>query len=66
MHRDLALFFMQELLGICHGWIAPARLSFRNEWNEHAIRKSAVDSPGGIPDDLYDMPETLGMLNTVL
>ena len=39
---------------------------FRNEWNDHAIRKSAVDSPGGIPDDLYDMPETLGMLNTVL
>ena len=37
--------------------------NFSKEWNEHPIQKSAVDSPGGISNDLYDMPEMLGMYN---
>lgn len=35
---------------------------FRQEWNAHKIRannKSLL--PSGIPNDLYDMPQTYGM-----
>ena len=35
---------------------------FMNDWNSHRIRPVVgASSPGGIPDDLYDMPLLQGM-----
>ena len=34
---------------------------FKAHWNSHRIRESRhADCPGGIPDDLYDMPVHYG------
>ena len=36
---------------------------FLEHWNSHPIRPSRnTESPGGFPDDLYDVPELFGML----
>lgn len=35
---------------------------FVMHWNSHRIRKSNLaESPSGVPNDLYDMPEIEGM-----
>ena len=35
-------------------------------WNSHHIRKTRLAaSPGGRPEDLYDMPELFGELNNL-
>lgn len=33
---------------------------FVQSWNVHPIRQSRGDCIGGIPEDLYDMPENYG------
>lgn len=33
---------------------------FVQQWNRHRIRQSRADCIGGIPEDLYDMPQTHG------
>ena len=33
----------------------------RNHWNSHYIRESRFDTIGGIPDELYCIPEYYGM-----
>ena len=36
---------------------------FKEEWNTHSLRaNSKTLLPSGIPNDLYDMPETYGKL----
>ena len=38
---------------------------FVNQWNSHSIRPTRYSAcPGGIPDDLYDMPEQYGMIQS--
>ena len=33
---------------------------FVDHWNTHPIRKSQPESPGGFPDDMFDVPEQFG------
>ena len=33
---------------------------FVQQWNTHTIRQSRADCIGGIPEDLYDMPQNYG------
>lgn len=33
---------------------------FVNSWNSHIIRQSRCDVIGGIPEDLYEMPQNYG------
>lgn len=35
---------------------------FVKHWNTHTIHQSCADCIGGIPDDLYDMPQNYGQL----
>ena len=59
--KYLSLTYRHCLTFSC-GKLLQAELgSFVAFWNSHRIRPSRhADSPGGYPNDLYDMPETFG------
>lgn len=39
----------------------------KREWNSHLIRRSKnTSAPAGHPDELYHLPQILGMLDAIL
>ena len=60
---SLCVIYYRKLLAFTMGDLLKKEIDeFVVHWNSHRIRHSSTaSSPGGIPNDLYDMPMEYGM-----
>ena len=54
--------FVRYTVAFCMAHILEKELNeFKEEWNAHSIRSNSKTLlPSGIPNDMYDMPQTYG------
>ena len=68
-HRDNYNFiFFRDAMRYCFGPITEKELTILvTEWNYHRIRKTPnAEAPGGIPEVLYYLPDTTGILYIII
>ena len=68
LQSHLSSYFLSEAIRFCFGPIIQKQLDeLVSEWNHHYIRESRnSETPGGVPEVLYFLPERSGESDTLL